>query len=40
MPSDCVHLSTIDPSDAVEDDSIYKEVSPDCNEPAREKMKN
>lgn len=39
MPSDCAHLSTIDPSGAAADDSICMEVFHDCNEPAKESIK-
>jgi hypothetical protein len=33
MLNDCVHLSTVDLSDAVGDDNICTEASHDCNEP-------
>lgn len=39
MPSDCVHLSTIDLSDVVEDDSICMGAFHDCSGPV-EREKN
>lgn len=38
MLNDCVHLSTVDLSDAAGDDNICKEASHDCNVPVKDRQ--